>query len=374
MGQPPTPLKTVALGLLVAFGSALGLLAAEIALRLTPYGADRGGVFTANEAEFERIPGIFSPGQAVVVRQIRELTYRVNIDSLGYRGANFPRAKGPGELRILFAGDSFVFGDFVDNEETLPAQLEQFLSARCDGPVHVVNAGLGGSTIRDQTRLIERAMTIEPDIVVLQFSENDVRDLAGISMWEELAGNRAAKSRFPMSVIYPLVRETALWNLALKAVAVLRERRTTRSLEAQTIPADGLSERASSEPPTALNGGGSAQRDDDPYRFEYRTSLDELRASLEEMGVPFIFTIFPSHLSVYRLWESDQLEWLGGAIDEVGIDAVSFLSPMTTDGRTESELYLLPRDGHPSPQGYRVAAEYLGAALVERPLPAGGCS
>jgi hypothetical protein len=46
---------------------------------------------------------------------------------LGYRGANFPAEKRPGAFRILAVGDSFTYGDFVDDGETLPARLEEAL-------------------------------------------------------------------------------------------------------------------------------------------------------------------------------------------------------------------------------------------------------
>ena len=58
-------------------------------------------------------------------------------NALGYRGPGFPLVKRPGEFRILFTGDSFAYGDFVNDDQTLPAQLEQRLNGRC-GTVRVV--------------------------------------------------------------------------------------------------------------------------------------------------------------------------------------------------------------------------------------------
>ena len=56
--------------------------------------------------------------------------------------------------------------------------------------MRVINAGLGGSTIPDQARLIERSVVLAPDLVVVVFSENDLTDLTGPTMWELLAENR----------------------------------------------------------------------------------------------------------------------------------------------------------------------------------------
>ena len=95
-------------------------------------------------AEFEQVPGIFGRNQETVVNKIPQIRYGVRIDSLGYRGQDFPRSKPDGEFRILYVGDSFVFGDFVDDEETLPAQAERALRSRCSRAVLIINAGVGG--------------------------------------------------------------------------------------------------------------------------------------------------------------------------------------------------------------------------------------
>jgi lysophospholipase L1-like esterase len=220
----------------------------------------------------------------------------------------------------------------------------------------VINAGLGGSSIGEQTRMIERGLPLAPDLVILQFSENDVRDLAGPSMWDELASNREAKSTFPLSIAYPIVRRSGLWNLALRIRAVARQRRMTRELSA----ASGDESRAS----VASEG---------PYRQQYQSRLADLVSMLERARVPLVLAVFPSHNSVYRRWDSDQLDWLDGVIEQLHLNAVRFLPSLVADGRGEQELYLLPHDGHPSPEGYRIAAGHLVDALIPSRLLPGSC-
>ena len=176
----------------VAAGSLAALLIAEIALRVMSL-APSAGISTVNEAEFVHVPGIFEPEQSIVDRQIRALPYAVRIDSLGYRGVDFPRKKVPGELRVLAIGDSFTYGDFVDDGQTVPAVVQRQLERACGRPVTVVNAGVGGSTITTQIEMLRRAAAISPDVVVLTFSENDVTDLRD-DMWHDLAVNRSAES------------------------------------------------------------------------------------------------------------------------------------------------------------------------------------
>jgi len=332
---------------LIFAGVAAGALLAEVALRLV--GADRGGVFTAGTLQFRRIPGIFDPGQDALVRTIPELRHQVRIDSLGYRGNDFPRRKAAGEFRIIFLGDSFVFGDYVEDTVSLPAQLETELSNRCTEPVRVINAGIGGSTIRDQFHMMDRAMVLEPDLVILQFSENDVSDLAGPPLWEDLERNRNAKARFPLSLAYPHVRGTALWNLALRARSALRSDRAARALQ-----------RPSSYPRPVGEAQGI-----NSHRERYAESLEHFRDSLDARGLPFVYAVFPSHLSVYGLRESDQLDWLDSVIRTLELRSVSFLPALAEDGRSQEELYLLPHDGHASGEGYRIAAHALADSLVK---------
>jgi lysophospholipase L1-like esterase len=344
--------------LLMIASLAFALVAAEVTLRMTGLVPGRGGVVTVTAAEFERIPGMFGPNQDAVVNQIPQLRYQVRINNLGYRGADMPLEKPDGEYRILFVGDSFVFGDFVGNTETLPAQTEMVLRSQCNGMLRVINAGLGGSTITEHAKMIERSLRLEPDLVVLQFSENDVRDLAGSAMWDDLARNRHAKSAFPLSLVYPYLRNTALWNLALRAAATIHE----RSVTARVSENDGRENENAR--PQAETAPPDRKSPDESYRKQYRNLLTGLQSALRANDVPMMMAVMPSHLSVYDQWESDQLDWLEGLTRELGIDAVSFLPAFRDDGRNETELYLLPDDGHTSPAGYRVAARLLAERLI----------
>lgn len=348
-------LQALALGVM-ALG--VGVVVAELALRVTGAAPGRGGVFTVSSAEFEQIPGIFGRNQEAEVSQIPQLRYRVRIDSLGYRGQSLPRSKPERGLRILYVGDSLVFGDYVDDHETLPAQTEAALASRCRAPVRVVNAGLGGSTITEHAKMVERGLSLDPDLVILQFSENDVTDLAGEVMWYELARNRRAKSRFPLSVIYPFVRGSALWNLGLRAVARMREREVVQrsSVSEDDDHGVGASGHRADE--------GAARAEIAQYRTQYAERLMRLQASLAVRKIPLVVAIMPSHLSVYGLWDSDQLSWLDGLVRELEIDAVSFFPTFRADGRPETELYLLPHDGHASPAGYQIAAQQLTERLI----------
>lgn len=93
---------------------------------------------------------------------------RVSIDSDGLR-VNGPDSAGL-EGTIVAVGDSYTFGDEVNNEETWPAYL-QVLTGK-----HVVNGGVFGYGI-DQTVLRGRDLVhaYAPEAVVLSFVADDIR-------------------------------------------------------------------------------------------------------------------------------------------------------------------------------------------------------
>ena len=334
-------------------GAAVGLtvivaaLAVEIALRvfhLAPF----AGVGTVSESDFPMVPGIFGPGQEIVDRQRPALPFGVRINSLGYRGHDVSLQKAAGELRVLAIGDSFTYGDFVDDELTLPAQLEKQLSRRCNRPVTVINAGVGGTTIDTHLEMMRRGWMASPDIVLLTFSENDVTDLRD-SAWVRLAANRRAKSRFPLSIAYPVLRHLAVWHFGLEVRARIRARHA---------------------PPAPASASPGEERSEiDALRTEYRRLLLELAAEVHGRQATLVLAAFPSHWTVKGVRSAEQLSWLEQTAAEAGISTVSLLRPLQASGQPVESLYLLPHDGHASPRGNEVAV----GAVAERFAALGLC-
>lgn len=194
------------------------LLLSEVLLRLSGRVAVQG-LHTASEKIFDKIPGIFEPGQNFIYRKKHNLPFHVSINSLGYRGPEISRKKPSGVIRILCLGDSTTFGDFVDDEETFPYRLQKLFEQKQE-PVEVINGGVGGTTIVDQLYFLKKSMEIDPDIVILTFFQNDISDLNRIEpLYISFAKNRRLKSSGLFGYIYRLFRDTALFQLALKARA-----------------------------------------------------------------------------------------------------------------------------------------------------------
>jgi len=328
---------------LVAMGISLvvALAIVEVVLRLFHL-APAQGIATVNAKQFQRIPGMFAPNQRIRDLQKPALPYVVTIDSLGFRGGEFTRAKPANQLRVVMLGDSYVYGDFVDDDQTFPVQLEQRLRRAC-GDALVINAGLGGTTIVDQAQELQRTLPLASDVVVLVYVADDIANLAGSkTSWELLAENRRSKSRFPLSIVYPVLRSTALWNLALKA----RANRLNRAGETS------LSQDYSRDSASTL----------DRLRNRYGEALVALRDTLKAHGVRFVFTMYPSYAELRG--GSANLTWLEGFARSHGIAALNFSAALQASGLPNTTLYRLPEDGHPGPTGYAIAADTLGKRML----------
>jgi lysophospholipase L1-like esterase len=105
-----------------------------------------------------------------------EFDSAIEINSFGLRGPELgPRQ--PGELRVLFLGDSVVAGFEVEQSETFIARLEAALRSRFSEPLSVINAGVRGyGTDQSVLWFRERGVALAPDLVVLVFSANDFED------------------------------------------------------------------------------------------------------------------------------------------------------------------------------------------------------
>jgi hypothetical protein len=340
----------LALVTILGLGGAAALGLAEAGLRVLGLAAT-DGVFTVTEAEFSRIPGIYAPNQRVVDRPNSPVAYLVETDSLGYRNPPLPRRKEPGEYRIFFTGDSFVYGHGVGNAETITAQLEGSLRAHCPG-VRVVNGGLHGSSITSQIEMIRRAEALDPDMVIVMFFENDVQDVPQY-LWGMLARNRAAKSGILLGTVYPVLRRTALWNLALDASAGYRIR---TAMAANTNDSDSAADRRAEN------------------RRVYRDTLAAVRDLLRERETSFVFVTFPHHATVYEPEAPSEHAWSLATARELEIPLVDALVPLRASGLPDTTLYLLPHDAHASAEGNRLAAAYVAAQMLERGLLDGACS
>lgn len=147
-------------------------------------------------------PEMYAPHAEILYRpnpsgsfpyRTNEFDTKITFNSHGFRGPERSLKKPSNVFRILCIGDSFTLGSEVANDACYPSVLEQLLNkqARDQGDTvryEVLNAGVGGyGTFQELLYFKEFALNHAPDLVLLQFYSNDVRDnLRFFEHWKTL--------------------------------------------------------------------------------------------------------------------------------------------------------------------------------------------
>jgi hypothetical protein len=184
-----------------------------------------GGIFEELDDPVRRYA--MRPGAEV---EVGAWTFRVS--SHRTRGADFPREKPAGEKRLLCLGDSFAFGLWCDEDQTLAGHLARLANAREDelgsgAAWRAVDLGVPGYHAGQQLRAFEQdGLALDPDVVVLYFNSNDIEE-EGFFFDDDLGVLR--RDFLPL----PTGLRRMLWNSHLYGWIVLRHR---RSVEAGPTP------------------------------------------------------------------------------------------------------------------------------------------
>ncbi|MEQ1626441.1 MAG: GDSL-type esterase/lipase family protein [Nitrospira sp.] len=331
---------------------AVTAVASELALRVSGH-ISTASIHAISNADFVRVPGMFEPNQSVEETPHPKLHYHATINSLGYRGPEFQRIRPPHVVRILCLGDSGTFGQFVNDEETLSANLERMLQQEGIS-VEVINGGVPGTTIVDQVEILQRSLSLAPDIVILTFSENDITDLeAEPSQFAALAENRRVKGRTGLKTVYELVRDTALFNYFLKV------RATWNTYSAPHVSTGVL-----------ISSPEDSETRHEQLWANYSHHLEIMLQSLSSRNVRFIFNGYPTHQRIGADTFTDdrsrvQLSRAEALARNMGITTVSLLPSFRETRLTKEELYHLPYDGHANRMGYLIQAKALLPAVRE---------
>ena len=162
--------------IILLFGLALGLFAAEVACKILELRAARQYRRVSSaisrpsripDVRFELIPNTsgITPGQDKVIR----------INSHGFRGPEIAHPKPEGVFRLAVLGDSIAFGRTLEEEDVFPYQLPDLLRERVPGrQFDVINASLSGRDTWEEVSLLEhRVLDLQPDLVIIQICLND---------------------------------------------------------------------------------------------------------------------------------------------------------------------------------------------------------
>lgn len=164
----------------------------------------RGGMYEELDDPVRRYA--MRPGAEVTVDG-----WRFRANRWRARGEDFPLEKPAGEKRLLALGDSFCFGLWCDEDETLVAHLARMANeeeAARGSPTRwrPVNLGVPGYWSGQQLRsLVDDGLALAPDVVVLYYNTNDIQS-EGFFLDAKLRALRADHLPLPVGM------RRALWH------------------------------------------------------------------------------------------------------------------------------------------------------------------
>jgi hypothetical protein len=138
-------------------------------------------------------------------------TFRVSINSRGFRGGEIDETKKPGVTRIITLGSSSTFGYYDRDNETYPYYLEQKLNQNLAGTARFEVINLGIPHLRSEEILAlfyAEAIPLHPDVITFYEGVNDAAR-GNPSVNEDTRKNEAQKQSeaTPLKTVYGLVRD-----------------------------------------------------------------------------------------------------------------------------------------------------------------------
>jgi hypothetical protein len=163
-------------GIVITFAIIFSI--AEVGFRISDLFDKNRGLKNSMGHLDEKFAHVFKPNSQfrLISSKPGEYNVKVDINNYGLRGNNIDINKKPGTERIMAIGDSFTFGVGANNDETIPALIEQGLRAK-NVNAEVINAGFGNySPALHYLRLRDEYIEFKPDFVLLFFDFSDLAD------------------------------------------------------------------------------------------------------------------------------------------------------------------------------------------------------
>jgi GDSL-like lipase/acylhydrolase family protein len=101
-------------------------------------------------------------------RTLSTVAPRVSLNALGYRDREFG-PKNPNRYRIAVMGDSFTYGDGIEEPDRFSNLIQGLLGPQYE----VLNFGHAGDNMPEHLKRLDQVLSLSPDFVLLQLYEND---------------------------------------------------------------------------------------------------------------------------------------------------------------------------------------------------------
>jgi len=374
---------------LVSASSAAAIVLAEVALRFTAHRLvgegewlEVGTVFRHDDPPmgFSLEPNstrLSVKGGAYVIRD--------RINAQGMRDVEHRLEKPEGVKRVLVLGDSFMYGDGVEQEESMPRRL-----AAMTPQVAVINAGVRAWNL-DQEYLYYKARgrRYGADLVILAFFINDlIRDPSYVAR-DGSGGLPEAYERTPEALKLQRDEAPRGWKGAVSSwlrsrsllYKLVRSRLRSLGSADRPTPAAESPRRRPEIPYLPIFHAGTPGSAEPHWERAWRV-MDALRELVAEDGAKLVVLIVPAP------WQSSERDWEGWVdwlqadpltlsrtrpqemiLDWCGRSGVMCLDLLPGLARRGGSRLYYAHDFHWTPEGHEAAAEETRGFLAAHGLP-----
>lgn len=329
---------------IMILASLLPLLAGELGTRIY-----RGQLLSTDSVRYEITEEIsgpradYHPQLGYVPKPgIRQTHFRSTISPEGFRsnGSQPP----PDGVQLLAVGDSYTFGDDVNDEDAWPAHLES-LTGRPVINAGVFGYGLDQSVLRGELLLGQ----IRADTLVISFIPDDLNR-------SELSYRYAWKPYFSIEE-----EELVLRNVPVPRLPPPVNYRVVRDLLSYSHLADAVFRRVA---PDWWYLAGAEQRAHDDGVSVGRLLMNRLARAADRHGVR-VLVVAQTDRSLSTVGVNEVLE----AAESNGLETLDLAEHLArkihADPRIEEEFFLGPFGGHMTSAGNRWVAEKIAAKLED---------
>jgi len=300
----------------------------------------------------------------IVMPASRELIFRIppgryylggreySINSFGWRGPEAPGEKSPREYRIMFLGDSSVWGEGLPRREVFPWLVASEMGKKLSRPVVALNAATPGySSTQCRIILDDYIDKVNPDAVVIAAIWSDIivrpfTDRQWLDMHKE--DGYSFDNSFPLAL-----RKSAIFRFFESRIISIKGIPSDRRLALNSIIGTKV------EP-----GSVGTPRVPAPDHLE---NLKAMAKTCKEKEILLCLLMLPIDEKIFpwpkgRL-ESYQRNFYSVALefDGVLVDSYKVFSNKPDSG---SRLFI---DGlHPNKMGHEIIANKLTSALIDR--------
>ncbi len=299
-------------------------------------------------------------------------TFSVRTNNFGMRGPDIEFKKPEGAVRVLTMGDSWTFGEGVNDGETFTAQLGGLL----DGSgrrVETLNAGYTAGYSPDSyyVYLMRKGFSFKPDVVVVaSMVVNDLFDL-GSNGWPETDTRGLPRSVESYTMRVNDKGQYGYFEDRRKQNPVMQPSRIAllNKLRVNTFWRDLLF-RVYYQPYVMKNekAGADAESGADSMK-RYQLVIAGMNEECRRRGVEFVLALIPAFeydrgkLDVNSTGVAETVNFCRrNGIRVVNLEEV-MLAEMTTPNGYDWPRYHITGNGHWNARGHRVAAEAIAREI-----------